>query len=126
MTNIATQTSPPKGIQPENYVTPTEHHPEYQTGNEPVPFLSFSNSCPTDIQEWDKHTTTTFTGDITITPLTITTSLTEEMLVRDKQTNEFYLPLTSTVVVKGKQEMLYVTFDFKNNQTVDALVDSGA
>ena len=50
----------------------------------------------------------------------------EEGLVRDEQTNETYLPLTSTVVLKRKQEMLYVPLDFENNLTVDAVVDSGA
>ena len=46
--------------------------------------------------------------------------------MRDEQTNEVYLPLTSTVVLKRKQEMLYVPLDFDKNHTVDALVDSGA
>ena len=40
--------------------------------------------------------------------------------------NELYLPLTSTVVLKRKQEILYVPLDFEKNLTVDALVDSGA
>ena len=44
----------------------------------------------------------------------------------DEQTNEVYLPLTSTVVVKRKQEMLYVPLDFENNLIVDAVVDPGA
>ena len=59
-------------------------------------------------------------------PLTTATPLIEEGLVRDEQTNQLYLPLTSTVVLKRKQEMLYVPLDFENNHTVDALVDSGA
>ena len=46
--------------------------------------------------------------------------------MRDEQTNEVYLPLTSTVVLKGKQEMLYVPLDFEKNLTVDAVFDSGA
>ena len=59
-------------------------------------------------------------------PLTTATPLIEEGLVRDEQTNELYLPLTSTVVLKRKQEMLYMPLDFENNHRVDALVDSGA
>ena len=59
-------------------------------------------------------------------PLTTATPLIEEGLVRDEQTNELYLPLTSTVVLKRKQEILYVPPDFANNHTVDALADSGA
>ena len=59
-----------------------------------------------------------------ITPsLTTATPLIEEGLVRDEQTNELYLPLMSTVVLKRKQEMLYVPLDFENNHTVDALLD---
>ena len=46
--------------------------------------------------------------------------------MRDEQTNEVYLPLTSTVVLKRKQEVLYVPPDFENNLTIDAMVDSGA
>ena len=63
---------------------------------------------------------------MTTPPLTTATPLIEEGLVRDEQTNELYLPLTTTVVLKRKQEMLYVPLDFENNHTVDALVDSGA
>ena len=69
---------------------------------------------------------TTLSGDRTTSLLTTATPLIEEGLVRDEQTNEIYLSLTSTVVLKRKQEMLYVPLDFENNLTVDALVDSGA
>ena len=65
-------------------------------------------------------------GDITILSLITATPLIEEGLVRDEQTNEVYLPLTSTVVLKQKKEMLYVPLDFENILTVEALVDSGA
>ena len=44
--------------------------------------------------------------------------------MRDAQTNEVYLPVTSTVVLKRKQEMLYVTLDFNDKLTVDTLLDS--
>ena len=46
--------------------------------------------------------------------------------MRDEQTNEVYLPLNSTVVLKRKQEMLFVPLDFENNLTKDALVDLAA
>ena len=69
---------------------------------------------------------TTLSGDTTTSPITTATPLIEEVLVRDEQTKEIYLPLTSTVVLKRKQEMLYVPLDFQNNLTVDAPVDSGA
>ena len=47
-------------------------------------------------------------------------------MVRDEQTNELYRPVTSTVVLKRKQEFFYMPLDFDNNLTVDALIDSGA
>ena len=50
----------------------------------------------------------------------------EEGLVRDEQTNEVYLPLTSTVGLKRTQEKLYVPLDLEKKLTVDAPVDSGA
>ena len=40
----------------------------------------------------------------------------------DEQKNEIYLPLTFTVVLKRKQEMLYVPLDFVFHLRVDALV----
>ena len=104
----------------------TEQSSENQTGNEPVSFLSCSKESSTDTQNAEQHVVTTPDGDTTTSPLTTATSLIEEGLVRDEQTNEIYLPLTSTVVLKRKQEMLYVPLDSENNLTVDALVDSGA
>ena len=65
---------------------------------------------------------TTLNGDTTTPPLTTASPLIEEGLVRDEQTNGVYLPLTSTVVLKRKQEMLYVPLDFEKNLTVDVLV----
>ena len=46
--------------------------------------------------------------------------------MRDVETNEFHLTITSTVVLIRKQESLYVRLDFENNLAVDAIVDSGA
>ena len=46
--------------------------------------------------------------------------------MRDDITNELYMPLSSTIVLKRKKEMLYVPLDFENGLTIDALVDSEA
>ena len=97
-----------------------------KTGNEPVPFPDCPKNSSTNTQHTEQHVVTTTNGLTTTPPLTTATPLFEEGLVRDEQTNEVYLPLTSTVVLKRKQEMLYVPLDFENNLTVDALVDSGA
>ena len=104
----------------------TEQPSGNQTGNEPVPFLDCSKNSSTNTQNTEQHVLTTFNGDTTTPPLTTATALIEEGLVRDEQKNEIYLPLTSTVVLKRKQEMLYMPLDFENDLTVDALVDSGA
>ena len=125
-TNVASQTSPPKGTEQQNHVDATEQPSANQTGNEPVPFLHYSKNSPTNIQNTEQHAVTTLNGDTTIPPLTTATPLIEEALVRDEQSNEVYLPLTSTGVLKRKHEMLYVPLDFENNLTVDALVDSEA
>ena len=61
-----------------------------------------------------------------VTLTVITNSQIEERLVRDETTNELYMPLSSTIVLKRKKEMLYVPLDFENGLTIDALVDSGA
>ena len=47
-------------------------------------------------------------------------------MLRDEQTIEVYLPLTSQVVLERKHEKLYVPLDFGNKLTVDALVELGA
>ena len=70
--------------------------------------------------------TTCESGDSNISPPPITISQIEERLVRDDSTNELYMPLSSTIVLKRKKEMLYVPLDFDNGLTIDALVDSGA
>ena len=70
--------------------------------------------------------TTYGNGNDNISPPEITTSHIEEQLVRDDITNELYMPLSSTLVLKRKKEMLYVPLDFKNGLTIHALVDSEA
>ena len=108
-TNVASQTSPPKGTQPQNHVVATEHISGNQTGNKPVSFLTCSKNRRTDIHNSEQHVVTTLNGDTTTPVLTTATPLIEERLVRADQTNEVYLLLTSTEVRKRKQEMLYVS-----------------
>ena len=125
-TNVAGQTSPPKGTQSQNHVDTTEQPSESQTGNEPVPFLACTKNSSTNTQNTEQHVVAIPNGDTTTPPLTTATPLFKEGLVRDEQTNEIYLPLTSTVILKRTQEMLYVPLDFENILTVDDLVDSRA
>ena len=67
---------------------------------------------------------TTLTGDTTTPLLTTTTPLIEEGWGRDGQTNEFYLPLTSTVVLKKnfyrrKREENWAAFLRINSVVID-------
>ena len=70
--------------------------------------------------------TTYDNGDDNISPPENTTSQIEERLMRDDNNNELYMPLSSTIVLKLKEEMLYVPLDFDNGSTIDAFVDSVA
>ena len=70
--------------------------------------------------------TTYESGDWNISPPKITTSQIEEWLMRDVFTNELYMPLSSTIVLKRKWEMLYVPLDLENGWLIEALVDSRA
>ena len=70
--------------------------------------------------------TTYGNGNENNSPPEITTSQIQEQLVRDDITNELYMPLSSTIDLKRKREMLYVPLEFENGLTIDALVDSGA
>ena len=46
--------------------------------------------------------------------------------MNDETTNELCMPLSSTIGLKRKEEMLYIPLDFENSSAVDALVNSGA
>ena len=126
MTTVASKTLPLKRFQLQNYEIATEQASGNQTGNEPVPSFNCSNKCPTDIHDSEQHAPTSPTEDTTIPTLTITTPLIEEGMVRDEQTNDVHLPITSTVVLRRKQETFSVPLHFGNNLTADVLVDSGA
>ena len=104
----------------------TEPLPGNQTGSTPVECPSDSKKQQHEIQRNETDITNHDSGDDNIPPPRITTSQIEELLVRNDITNELYMPLSSTIVLKRKKEMLYVPLDFKNGLTVDALVDSGA
>ena len=97
------------------------------------PTRSITVECPNDSKKQRNETqrnetdlTTDDNGDDNISPPEITTSQIEEQLVRDDITNELYRPLSSTIVLKRKNEMLHVPLGFENGLTIDALVDSGA
>ena len=124
--DLEAQTSPIKETSPQKSGSDTESPLESQTRSIPVQCLDDSNKQKDEIQRNEIGLTTYDDGDDNIFPPEITTSQIQEKLVRDENTNELYMPLSSTIVLKRKKEMLYVPVDFENGLTIDALVDSGA
>ena len=124
--DVESQTSPNKETSPQVSVSSTEPLLGNQTRSALVPILNDSKKPNLEIQRNETDMTTCDIGDDNISPPAITTSQIEERLLRDDSTNELYMPLSSTIVLKRKEEMLYVPLDFENGLTIDALVDSGA
>ena len=124
--DVEAQKSPIKETSPQKSGSDTESPLESQTRSIPVQCLDDSNKQPNEIQRNETGLTTYDDGDDNISPPEITTLQIQEQLVRDENTNELYMPLSSTIVLKRKREMLYVPLDFENGLTIDALVDSGA
>ena len=124
--DVKSQTSPMKETSSQVFVSSTEPLLGNQTRSALVPSLIDSKKPNTEIQRNEIDMTRYHSGDDNISPPVITISQIEERLVRDKFTNELYMPLSSTIVLKRKKEMLYVPLDSKNGLTIDALVDSGA
>ena len=124
--DVESQTSPIKETSPQVSVSSTEPFLGNQTRSVLVPILNDSKKPNSEIQRNETDMITCDSGDDNICPPAITTSQIEERLLRDDSTNELYMPLSSTIVLKRKKEMLYVPLDFENGLTIDALVDSGA
>ena len=124
--DVESQTSPIKETSPQVSVSSTEPLLGNQTRSALVPSLDDSKKPSSEIQRYKTDMTTCDTGDDNISRPAITISQIEVQLVRDETTNELYMPLSSTIVLKRKKEILYVPLDFKNGLTIDALVDSGA
>ena len=118
--NVEAQTSPIK--ETSDMESPLDN----QTRSIPVQCPNDSNKQQNEIQRNEIGLVTYSNGDDKISPPEFTTSQIQEQLVRDETTNELYMPLSSTIVLKRKKEMLYVPLDFDNGLTIDALVDSGA
>ena len=124
--DVESQTSPIKETSTQVSVSSTEPLLGDQTRSALVPNLTDSTKPSSEIRINEIDMTTCDIGDDNISQPAITISQIEEQLVRDDITNELYMPLSSTNVLKRKKEMLYVPLDFENGLTIDALVDSGA
>ena len=124
--DVESQTSPMKETLPQVSVSSTEPLLGNQTRSPLVTSLNDSKKPNSEIQRYETDMATCHSGDSNISPPPITISQIEEQLVRDETTNELYMPLSSTIVLKRKKKMLNVPQDFENGLRIDALVDSRA
>ena len=124
--DVEAQTSPLKETSSQLSGSDRESIQENQTRSTPVQCPNDSKKQQNEIQRNEIDIATYDNGDDNISLPEITTLQIEERLVRNDFTNELYVPLSSTFVLKRKKEMLYVPLDFKNGLTIYALVDSGA
>ena len=124
--DVEAHTSPIKETSYQVSGSDTETSLDNQTRSIPVQCPNDSNKQQNEIQRKEIGLTTCGNGDDNISPPEITSSQIQEQLVRADIINEIYMPLSSTIVLKRKKEMLYVPLDFENGLTIDALVDSGA
>ena len=104
--DVESQTSPIKETSPQVSVSSTEPLLENRTRSPLVPSLNDSEKPSSEIQRYENDMTTCDSGDRNISPPPITISQIEERLVRGDSTNELYMPLSSTIVLKRKKEML--------------------
>ena len=124
--DVEAQTSPMKETSSQVSGSDTESSLDNQTRSIPVQCPNDSNKQQNEIQRNEIGWITYGNADDTISPPEITTSQIQKQLVRDDITNELYMPLSSTIVLKRKKQKLYVPLDFENGSAIDALVDSGA
>ena len=115
--DVQSQTSPMKETSSQVSGSSTEPLLGDQTGNTSVQCPNDSKKQRHEIQRNEIDMTTYDNGDDNVSTPVITISQIEERLVRDDITNELYMPLSSTIVLKRKKELLYVPLDFQNGLT---------
>ena len=98
--DVESQTSPIKETSPLVSVSSTEPLLGDQTRSPLVTSLNDSKKPSSEIQRYETDMTTCDSGDSNISSPPITISQIEEQLVRDDRTNELYMPLSSTIVLK--------------------------
>ena len=124
--DVESQRSPMKETSSQVSRSSTETLPGNQTGNTPGQSLKDSKEPHFEIQRNEINITANENGDDNNSTRKILKSQIEDQFVRDDIPNELYMPLSSTINLKRKKEMLSVPLVFENGLTIDALVDSGA
>ena len=124
--NVESEMSPMNETSSQVSVSSTEPLPGNQTRSTLVQSINDSNKPQSENQQHERNIIANDKGEDNISPPKVTTSQIEDQLLRDDIINELYIPLSSTIVLKRKKEMLYVLLGFGNVLTIDALVDSRA
>ena len=104
--DVEAQTSPMEETSPQKSGSDTESTLENQTRRIPEQCLDDSNKQQNEIPRNETGLTTYDNGDDNILPPDITTSQVREQLVRDENINELYMPLSSTIVLKRKKNVV--------------------
>ena len=84
-----------------------------------------SQICPADNQK-NTHARPKRNGNDKSRPLTITSFSLWKKIVKDRNTNVLYPPLSSRIVLKRKMNILFMLLDFENGLIKDSVVDSRA
>ena len=101
--DVQSQTSPIKETSTQVSGSSTEPFLKSLTGSTMVQSLKGSKKPQPEIQRNETDMTNPDSGDDKNSPSKITISQIEERLVRDDITNELYMPLFSTIVLKRKK-----------------------
>ena len=104
--DVESETSPTKETSSQVSGSSAEPHLRNQTGSTTVQSLTESTKLQFKIQRHEMNIIANDYGDGNISAPKITNSQIEEQLVRVDITNEVYMPLSSTIVLKRKKEML--------------------
>ena len=104
--DVESQTSLIKGISRQVSGSSTESFLGKQTGRTAVQSLNESTKGQSEIQRHEMNMTANDNSAGNISLPNKTTSQIEERLVKDDINNELYMPLSLTIVLKRKKEML--------------------
>ena len=98
------QTSPMKQTSSQLSGSSTEPRLGNPTGSTPIQSLNDSKKPKSENQRHEMNIIADDNGDDNISPPKITNSQIEEQPVKSEITNELYMPLSSTIVLKRKKK----------------------
>ena len=102
--DIKPQTSPLNGTSEQIAGSDTEPIQEYDTMSSAVLLVKNSQNRQHEIRKTENDSTANNVRDDIIPPLTKTTPQNKNFSVRDEDTNELYMPLSSNIVLQRKKD----------------------